>query len=77
MVDILDGKIIKLLNQNANHTSEEIANLDGEVEVDETYIGGKKHGKRGRGAEGTTRAHAGDPTPPCALICLEGILTYF
>lgn len=26
--------------------------LTGEVEVDETYIGGKRHGKRGRGAEG-------------------------
>lgn len=25
-----------------------------EVEVDETYIGGKRHGKRGRGAEGKT-----------------------
>ena len=28
--------------------------LTGEVEVDETYIGGKRHGKRGRGAEGKT-----------------------
>jgi len=26
--------------------------LDGEVEVDETFIGGVKHGKRGRGAHG-------------------------
>lgn len=26
--------------------------LSGGVEVDETYIGGKRHGKRGRGAEG-------------------------
>ena len=26
--------------------------LAGEVEADETYIGGKRHGKRGRGAEG-------------------------
>lgn len=26
--------------------------LNGEVEVDETYIGGKKQGKRGRGSEG-------------------------
>jgi len=26
--------------------------LDGVVEVDETYVGGKKQGKRGRGAEG-------------------------
>ncbi len=28
--------------------------LSGSVEVDETYIGGKRHGKRGRGAEGKT-----------------------
>jgi transposase-like protein len=28
--------------------------LTGEVEVDETYIGGKRKGKRGRGAEGKT-----------------------
>lgn len=28
--------------------------LFGQVEVDETYIGGKRHGKRGRGAEGKT-----------------------
>ena len=28
--------------------------LGGDVEVDETYIGGKRHGKRGRGAEGKT-----------------------
>ena len=34
---------------------EDIANLDGEVEVDETYIGGKKKGKRGRGAEGKSK----------------------
>ena len=30
------------------------ANLDGDVEVDETYVGGKKKGKRGRGADGKT-----------------------
>jgi len=28
--------------------------FDGEVEADETYIGGKRRGKRGRGAEGKT-----------------------
>jgi len=28
--------------------------FENEVEVDETYIGGKSHGKRGRGAEGKT-----------------------
>ncbi len=34
---------------------EGIEHLTGEVAVDETYIGGKKHGKRGRGAEGKTK----------------------
>jgi len=34
---------------------EDIDNLDGEVEVDETYIGGKRQGKRGRGAEGKSK----------------------
>jgi len=29
--------------------------LNGQVEVDETYIGGKKQGKRGRGAEGKSK----------------------
>jgi len=29
-------------------------NMSGHVEADETYIGGKRHGKRGRGAEGKT-----------------------
>ena len=28
--------------------------LSGEIEIDETYIGGKRSGKRGRGAEGKT-----------------------
>ncbi len=28
--------------------------MSGEVEIDETYIGGRRHGKRGRGAEGKT-----------------------
>lgn len=28
--------------------------LSGHIEIDETYIGGKRHGKRGRGAEGKT-----------------------
>jgi transposase-like protein len=28
--------------------------LTGKVEVDETYVGGNRHGKRGRGAEGKT-----------------------
>ena len=33
---------------------EEQAPLEGEVEVDETYVGGKRKGKRGRGAAGKT-----------------------
>jgi len=35
--------------------SENFWYLTGEVEVDETYIGGKRSGKRGRGAEGKTK----------------------
>lgn len=41
------NKIRKLLSEKQNP-------LSGEVEVDETYIGGARHGKRGRGAEGKT-----------------------
>jgi len=40
-------QIRKLLDENEGI-------LTNEVEVDETYIGGKHHGKRGRGAEGKT-----------------------
>ncbi len=40
-------QIRKLLKENINP-------LVGQVEVDETYIGGKRPGKRGRGAEGKT-----------------------
>lgn len=42
------GKMIRIL---FNH-SQDI--LSGTVEVDETYVGGKRRGKRGRGAEGKT-----------------------
>ena len=28
--------------------------LSGKIEIDDTYVGGKRHGKRGRGAEGKT-----------------------
>lgn len=38
-------QIRKLMNENVNP-------LSGQVEVDETYIGGRKRGKRGRGASG-------------------------
>jgi transposase len=40
-------QIRKLLSENAGI-------LTNEVEVDETYVGGKAHGKRGRGAENKT-----------------------
>jgi len=39
-------KEIRTLYQDLPHS------MSGEVEVDETYIGGKSHGKRGRGAGG-------------------------
>jgi len=40
-------QIRKLMNEN-------IGPLNGHIEVDETYIGGKRAGKRGRGASGKT-----------------------
>ena len=40
-------QIRKLLNENNEP-------INGKVEVDETYVGGKRHGTRGRGAEGKT-----------------------
>jgi len=40
-------QIRKLMNENVDP-------LNGHVEVDETYIGGKRPGKRGRGASGKT-----------------------
>jgi transposase len=40
-------QIRKLMSENINP-------LTGQVEVDETYIGGKREGKRGRGASGKT-----------------------
>jgi transposase len=39
---------IRLLFDQAN------TKLSGTVEADETYVGGKRHGKRGRGADGKT-----------------------
>lgn len=42
------GKMIRILFSHATDI------LNGVVEVDETYIGGRKKGKRGRGAEGKT-----------------------
>jgi len=40
-------EVRKLMSENVNP-------LTGQVEVDETYIGGKRHGRRGRGALGKT-----------------------
>lgn len=42
----------RMFHQIRSLLQEDIPILTGEVEVDETYIGGRKHGKRGRGAEG-------------------------
>jgi len=41
-------QIRTLLNEDSQH-------LTGEVEVDKTYVGGKREGKRGRGAEGKAK----------------------
>jgi len=45
----------RMFHQVRTLLGEDIASLDGEVEVDETYIGGKRTGKRGRGAEGKSK----------------------
>jgi len=45
----------RMFHQIRSLLGEDISKLDGEVEVDETYIGGRKQGKRGRGAEGKTK----------------------
>ena len=45
----------RMFHQIRSLLGEDIKALDGEVEVDETYIGGKKPGKRGRGAEGKSK----------------------
>ena len=39
-----------LIYQNSPH----LEMLDGEVEIDESYFGGQRKGKRGRGASGKT-----------------------
>lgn len=44
----------RMFKQIRTLLGEDIKNLTGEVEVDETYVGGRRHGKRGRGAEGKT-----------------------
>lgn len=42
----------RIFKQVRSMLDEDVMSLLGEVEVDETYIGGKRRGKRGRGAEG-------------------------
>ena len=42
----------RMFKQIRSMLDEDVLKLLGEVEVDETYIGGKRRGKRGRGAEG-------------------------
>ena len=42
----------RIFNQTRKLFSENVNPLSGMVEVDETYIGGKRQGKRGRGASG-------------------------
>jgi len=44
----------RIFKQIRKLMSENIDSLTGEVEVDETYFGGKRPGKRGRGASGKT-----------------------
>lgn len=44
----------RMFTQIRKLMSENISPLSGHVEVDETYIGGKRSGKRGRGASGKT-----------------------
>ena len=44
----------RMFHQIRKALSDDGAILEGDVEVDETYIGGRRPGKRGRGAEGKT-----------------------
>ena len=45
----------RMFKQIRTLLSEDTYSLGGEVEVDETYIGGRRQGKRGRGAEGKSK----------------------
>ena len=44
----------RMMHQIRALMSEEVPTIHGTVEVDETYVGGKRPGKRGRGAAGKT-----------------------
>jgi transposase len=45
----------RMFRQIRSLLGEDTPKLTGEVEVDETYVGGRKPGKRGRGAEGKAK----------------------
>jgi transposase len=45
----------RMFNKIRSLLQEDTPALTGEVEVDETYIGGRRQGKRGRGAEGKSK----------------------
>lgn len=44
----------RIFHQIRKLLKEDIGTLSGSVEMDETYVGGRRQGKRGRGAEGKT-----------------------
>jgi transposase-like protein len=46
----------RMFKQIRKLTANDAGNLFGQIEIDETYIGGERHGKRGRGATGKTIA---------------------
>jgi transposase-like protein len=43
---------IRKAMEETSKTTAQLADGGGVIEIDETYVGGKRHGKRGRGAEG-------------------------
>lgn len=45
----------RMFKQIRSLLGENTTPLTGEVEIDETYVGGTRHGKRGRGAEGKAK----------------------
>jgi transposase len=44
----------RMFKQIRSLLGEDVGKLSGKVEADETYVGGERHGKRGRGASGKT-----------------------
>ena len=45
------SKFMQFRKKIAEYCSQEAKKLNGEIEIDETYFGGKRKGKRGRGAK--------------------------